>query len=189
MLFRSGIPIDIISRGLKTFYLNEVQNPGRFNIYNVGNFRVLVDYGHNTSGYTGVLDAAKKLGASRLVGVVGIPGDRSNDNAFNIGNISGQNFDYIYIKEDSDLRGRSRGETAKLIEAGVLSSGKSRESVEIILSETEALETAMNDAKPGDLIIVFYEKLEGVLEVIKRASTQKSNKKMQISGGKAVQGA
>lgn len=184
-----GIPIDSISRGIKTFYLNEVQNPGRFNIYNVGNFRVLVDYGHNTAGYTGVLEAAKKLGASRLVGVVGVPGDRSDDNAIKIGRIAGENFDYMYIKEDKDLRGRSPGEIARLIEFGAISSGKARESIKIILSETSALETAMNEANPGDLIVVFYEKLEGILEVIKKASVLRSEVETRTGKEKVTQGA
>lgn len=184
-----GIPIEAISRGLKTFYLNEVQNPGRFNIYNVGNFRVLVDYGHNIAGYTGVLDAAKKLGASRLVGVIGVPGDRSSENAVKLGKIAGENLDYIYIKEDADLRGRSPGEIARLMELGVLSSIKDKGSVEIILSETKALETAMNNANPGDLIIVFYEKFDSILEVIKKASSPKIKKRADQASGKAIQGA
>lgn len=186
--FGLGIPIEAISRGLKTFYLNETQNPGRFNIYNVGNFRVLVDYGHNVSGYTGVLEAAKKLGASRLVGVIGVPGDRSNESTIRIGRIAGENFDYIYIKEDMDLRGRNPGEIARLLEMGALSSGKPRDAMKIILSETIALKTAMDEARPGDLIVVFYEKLEGVLEVIRNMSTMKSKSKAEVVGGN-IQGA
>lgn len=184
--FGLGLPVDAISRGLKTFFLNEVQNPGRFNIYNVGNFRVLVDYGHNAAGYTGVLEAVKKLGASRLVGVVGVPGDRSDESAIKIGRIAGENFDYLYIKEDSDLRGRAPGEIAKLMELGAISTGKSKDSIEIILPETEALETAMSNGRPGDIIVVFYEKLEKVLDVIKKSSSQKNKR---ISKSKAAQGA
>jgi cyanophycin synthetase len=181
-----NIPADTISMGLKTFYLNEAQNPGRFNIYNVGNFRVLVDYGHNAAGYRGVLEAAKKLGASRLVGVIGVPGDRSDESAVRIGKIAGEVLDYIYIKEDKDLRGRNSGEISKLLEFGVISSGKSRDSIEIILPETEALEAAMENGKPGDLIIIFYEKLDPVLEVIKRASESKEKVEKDIINGRAM---
>lgn len=176
-----NIPVDAISRGLKTFYLNEIQNPGRFNIYNIGNYRVLVDYGHNIAGYMGVMDAVKKLGASRLVGVIGVPGDRSDENAVALGRIAGENLDYIYIKEDSDLRGRSPGEIARLMEKGVLSAGKTKDDIKIILPEDKALETAMNKSRPGDLIIVFYEKLDRVMEVIKRVSSR------SIEEGNAVQ--
>ena len=166
------IPVEAINKGLKTFYLSEVQNPGRFNIYNVGNFRVLVDYGHNISGYLGVLEAAEKLGASRLVGVIGVPGDRSDENAVAIGEIAGKYFDYLYIKEDEDLRGRNPGEIAKLMEHGILSAGKSKDDIEIILSETQALKIAMSNGKPGDLIIVFYDKLDEILDVIRKNNSE-----------------
>ncbi|KPU44573.1 cyanophycin synthetase [Oxobacter pfennigii] len=184
-----NIPVDVISMGLKTFYLNEIQNPGRFNVYNVGNYRVLVDYGHNVAGYKGVLEAAKKLGASRLVGVIGVPGDRSNENAVKIGRIAADYFDYMYIKEDSDLRGRSPGEIAKLLEMGAISGGKSKDSINIILSEEKALDTAMNDAKPGDLIIVFYEKLDGIVEVIKRHIDMEGKVRTMAGISKTMQGA
>ena len=180
------IPVDAISRGLKTFYLSEVQNPGRFNIYNVGNFRVLVDYAHNEAGYLGVLDAAKKLGASRLVGVIGIPGDRKDESAIRIGKIAGENFDYIYIKEDRDLRGRNPGEIARLMELGVISAKKEREAVSIILNETEAIENAMKNGRPGDLIVIFYENLDETLEVIKKMNFLKNKKAKNTSNKKAV---
>lgn len=181
-----GIPADAISKGLKTFYLNDVQNPGRFNIYNVGNYRVLVDYGHNIAGYTGVLDAAKKLGGLRLVGIIGVPGDRSDESIMKIGKIAGENFDYIYIKEDMDLRGRSPGEVARLLEFGAVSAGKAKKSMKIILSETEALETAMENAKPGDLIVIFYEKLDPLLEIIKRISESKGAEEKKEYSGRAI---
>jgi cyanophycin synthetase len=184
-----GISPDAISMGLKTFYLNEVQNPGRFNVYSVGNFRVLVDYGHNAAGYTGVLEAAKKLGATRLIGVIGVPGDRSDENAIKLGKIAGESFDYIYIQEDKDLRGRNPGEIPRLMELGALSAGKSRESIKIILSETDALEAAINNSRPGDLIVVFYEELEGVLEVIRKNQSISSKGQEDSMIGKLVQGA
>jgi len=47
----------------------------------------------------------------------------------------------------------------------------------------------MNDAKPGDLIIVFYEKLDGVLEVIRRKLNSGSQGKITIRESKVMQGA
>lgn len=187
--FGLNIPPEAISRGLETFYLNETQNPGRFNIYNVGNFRVLVDYGHNAAGYRGVIEAAKKLGAMRLVGVIGVPGDRSDENAINIGKIAGEGFEHIYIKEDRDLRGRSPGEIARLLELGAISAGKSRDCIEIILSEVDALKAAMDAGRPGDLIVIFYEKLDEVLDVIKKYPSEKAKGKNQIQERSAVKGA
>lgn len=160
------IPINIISKGLKTFYCDENHNPGRFNMFNVGSFRVLVDYGHNIAGISGVIEAAQKLDANRLIGVIGVPGDRTDSSTLKIGEICGKGFDVVYVKEDIDLRGRKPGEVAKMLEQGAIRGGMKRENIKIILKETEALKAAMYMAEPGDLIIVFYEKYQPVVDTI-----------------------
>lgn len=161
------IPIETIQKALASFYADEIHNPGRFNVFNIKDFRVVVDYAHNISGYTHVIEAIKKMGASRTVGIIGVPGDRQDGSIKRIGSIAGKGFDRVIIKEDVDLRGRRRGEVAKLLEEGVLAAGMDPRNVEIILSEVEALKTAMRMAKPGDLIVIFYEKLEPVMATIK----------------------
>nr|MBO2494456.1 cyanophycin synthetase [Clostridia bacterium] len=161
------IPIETIQKALASFYADEIHNPGRFNVFNIRDFRVVVDYAHNISGYTQVIEAIKKMGALQTVGIIGVPGDRQDDTIRCIGFIAGKGFDRIIIKEDVDLRGRCRGEVAKLLKEGVLSAGMDPSKVEIILSEVEALKTAIRRAKAGDLIVIFYEKLEPVMAVIK----------------------
>lgn len=160
------IPINVISKGIKTFYCDENHNPGRFNMFNVGSFRVLVDYGHNIAGISGVIEAAQKLDANRLIGVIGVPGDRTDSSILKVGEICGKGFDIVYVKEDIDLRGRKSGEVAKILEQGVIRGGMKRENIKIILKETEALKAAMYMAEPGDLIIVFYEKYQPVVDTI-----------------------
>ncbi len=44
-----------------------------------------------------------------------MPGDRTNSSTLKVGNICGENFDYVYIKEDRDKRGRKHGEIADLL--------------------------------------------------------------------------
>ena len=93
---------DIVT-GLKTFHNDHQNNPGRFNIYNVGSFRVLVDYGHNPVGYRVVGEALATLGAERLIGIIGVPGDRLERDMIEVGSICAGIFDKVYIKEDKDL--------------------------------------------------------------------------------------
>jgi len=166
------IPLATIEKALSSFYSDVLQNPGRFNIFNVRDFRVIIDYGHNIAGYRTVANAIKKLGATRLIGIIGVPGDRDNNSIRTIGRISGETFDRVIIKEDLDLRGRKQGEVARLLEEGVLSAGLPKQNIRIIYNEIQALRTAMNDAKPGDLIVIFYENLEPVLEVVQCTSEE-----------------
>ena len=68
------VPIPIIEKGISSFYSDELQNPGRFNVFNIKNFRVVVDYGHNIASYKLTGEAIKKMGASRFIGIIGIQG-------------------------------------------------------------------------------------------------------------------
>ena len=165
-----NVPTGDIVTGLKTFYNDHQNNPGRFNIYNVGSFRVMVDYGHNPAGYRAVGDALSAMGAERLVGVIGVPGDRLDRDMIEVGGICAGIFDKVYIKEDKDLRGRQPGETAGYLLEGLIREGFPRSNIEVEHDETRALWKAIKSAKPGDLIAIFYEDLQPVLDTIERAS-------------------
>ncbi len=113
-LIALGLDVNTIRQGLESFN-NEEQNPGRFNVYDVHGTNVILDYGHNIEGYKAVLESVKKMNYKRIIGVIGVPGDRTDSSTLKIGNICGKNFDYIYIKEDRDTRGRKNGEIADLL--------------------------------------------------------------------------
>lgn len=156
------IPSVVIQQAMRTF----AQNPGRLNLIEVGNFRVMVDYGHNPAGYEALISTLKQLNAGRLVGVIAAPGDRRNDVIQNIGRIAGRGFDYIIVKEDKDLRGRVPGETANLLFCGALEAGRYQHDISIILPESEAVLHALNNAQDNDLIAICYEKYDTVMGVI-----------------------
>ncbi len=156
------VPLSCIRRGLSSFD----QNPGRLNLMKIGDFRVCVDYGHNPAGYTALLNTVKRLGAGRLVGVIAAPGDRRDDVIRNVGRVAGHGFDYLFIKEDLDLRGRTPGETAEILRRGALDAGITADRIAIVLDEGAAVQAALESAVPGDLIVVFYERYDDVMAVI-----------------------
>jgi cyanophycin synthetase len=167
-----GIDYDIIRQGLKSFYCNKEQNPGRFNIYFVNNTMVVLDYGHNIEGYKCVIDGLNHIKHNRLIGVIGVPGDRPNSHILEVGKCAGENFDYIFIKEDEDKRGRTKGEIADLLEKGALSAKLPSISIKKILEETEAFKAALDFAGPEDIVIVFFEKQEPLIEIIEKKSME-----------------
>jgi cyanophycin synthetase len=174
-----NIPLQIIERALTSFYCNEIHNPGRFNIFNIRDFRVVVDYGHNLAGYASITEAVKKMGGSRLIGIIGAPGDRSDSSIHSMGKIAGKSFHQIIIKEDRVLRGRQAGEVSHLLMKGVLSSGLPKHAVTMIRNEDEALRAAIQNAAVGDIIVVFYEDLECIMNIINQETTkiEKQNQK------------
>lgn len=167
-LYCLDTPIDIIRKGLSTFMPDIKTNPGRFNIFDMGSFRVMLDYGHNPAGYNAVIKFMQKSKGSRCVGIVGMPGDRPDASIYEVGGMCGSFFSKLYIKEDADLRGRKPGEVAQIFYKAAIAGGLGQESVEIVLSEIEALEKAMREAQPGDMIVMFYENFEAALESIQR---------------------
>ena len=163
-----GIEIKTIREALSEFQTDASSNPGRFNIFELNGFKVIIDYGHNIDGYNTVLEGLKGLKQGRLIGIIGVPGDRPDINIVKIGEISGRHFDYVYIKEDKDLRGRMPEEVAKLLKKGCNIGGLAEDNMEIILCEMTALDKAMSRAQEGDTIIVFYEEYKPLLSLIEK---------------------
>ena len=174
-----NIPISTIENALTTFKADEIHNPGRFNIFNINNFRVVVDYGHNIASYQRTGEALKKLGASKLIGIIGVPGDRQDSFIKKVGTIAGKIFDKIIIKEDKDLRGRIQGEVAKLLLEGVISAGVPKNQIEIIHDEKQALKKAMLEAESEDVIVIFYEDFHGVMQTLKETAKIVESREVQ----------
>ncbi len=161
-----GIPENQIRRGLTSFRPDGEDNPGRFNIFEVGSAKVMLDYGHNIAGYSQVIGFLKKQNAKRLVGVIGVPGDRQDESVKKVGALCGEHFQRLIIKEDADLRGRKPGEIAELLKKAAQKSGNPQLELEVCLKEEDALSKAVATAQPGDFIAVFYETFEPLKSMI-----------------------
>ncbi|MBT9135511.1 MAG: Cyanophycin synthetase [Firmicutes bacterium] len=123
----------------------------------------MLDYGHNVLGITAVADLARGLCSGRLIGVVSAPGDRTDQNIVQLGEVMGAKFDQVFIKEDADLRGRRPGETARLLRHGLAAMGTKAAGEEGPLDEATVLKEALGSARAGDWVVVFYESLESAL--------------------------
>jgi len=163
-----GIEIEDIIKGLSTFKSNEKDNPGRFNQFDVNGVKVIIDYGHNIDGYKNVLSSLKKMKKKKLIGVIGVPGDRTDSSTIAIGEMSGNFFDRIYIKEDKDKRNRKPGEIAALLKKGCQMGAIPESEITVELSEEKALEMAIAAAEPDDIIVVFYEEYEPLVRVVEK---------------------
>lgn len=111
-----GVTREQVATGLATF--GQVHNSGRANLYAHGRGFVFVDYGHNEAA----LRAAGELLATwdgPLVGVVGAPGDRTDELIKNAAHAAAGAFPRVVLREDSDLRGRAPGEVAGIMRAAI----------------------------------------------------------------------
>ncbi|WP_455790670.1 cyanophycin synthetase [Clostridium butyricum] len=172
-----GLNIDycMISKGFSDFMPCD-DNEGRFNMFEYYGRKVILDYGHNIEGYKAVLSCINKLKTkNKLIGVVGVPGDRQDNVIKEIGEICCEYLDEIIIKEDKDRRGRSIGEVSQLLRISMLKN-RNKKNVKVYLDEVDALEYAIKISKKDDIIIVFYENIEPLLNYINNNEQERINK-------------
>jgi cyanophycin synthetase len=171
----AGAHLHDIRQGLRTFSTSFFQAPGRLNLLDVAGIRVVIDYCHNVDGMrqladfvermmTEPLSRAGRIGpatnghtrSGRAIGVIGIPGDRRDDDQREYGAIAAGAFDEIIVREDKNLRGRAPGESAGHVIDGVRAAraaGARTLKSEKILDELGAVRTALRRAAPGDLVV------------------------------------
>lgn len=164
ILVSLGVDYCMIAKGFRGFRLSEKYNSGRFNIYDLDGKKIILDYGHNIEGYRAILKSLKLLKKQNVIGVIGVPGDREDTIIKKIGSMCTEVMDEIIIKEDRDRRGREKGEVAALLKEGIEDAGMNN--YKIILDEEEAFKEALKLGKRGDCIIVFYEKLKPLENMI-----------------------
>ncbi len=165
-----GLLPEEIADAMRAFRNDPSQNPGRMNVYDVHGVHVVVDYGHNPHALSAVAEGLRSLGEGTLRGVIGMPGDRRDEDALALGQVAARVFDEVLCKEDRDRRGRSVGDMALRIAQGVRSAGGRPR---VVLDECEALREALAASAKGDVVCVFYEEIGPVLEEIERFRTSR----------------
>ena len=160
-----GLPIRSVF-SLKTFQ-GESSNPGRNNLYRVGKGYVLIDYGHNPAAFEAICRMAARWEGKRTTGIISVPGDRNDELIAASGRVAAHGFDRVIIKEDTDLRGRESGEVARLLcETVTRESPNSR--CDVVLDEMQAFSDAIRDMIESDVVVLFYDKLPPVLDVLNK---------------------
>lgn len=162
--FAQGVPIEAIRAGLTSFRASVAQTPGRMNLFNLGGYHALLDYAHNAASYEALGSFVCNWKGQRI-GVVGGPGDRRDEDFVNLGKLAAKIFDRIIVKEDLDRRGRPSGEAAELIRQGILQENPQSD-YQVILNEEEAINTGLDRAMPGGLVVILPETVSGALRLI-----------------------
>jgi len=156
MAFSMGLKLEDIRHGLRTFDTTFFQAPGRMNIYDEHAFKVILDYGHNPTAIQAMCDLVDRLEVTgrRLV-VLAAPGDRRDEDIVEIGQIAAGRFARYICRRDDQLRGRGSDEVPNLLREALLASGVPADEILVIPEETVAVDTALREADPGDLLLIF----------------------------------
>jgi cyanophycin synthetase len=162
-----GFKTDDISLSLKTFLPGAAQTPGRMNIFEFKKFKVMIDFAHNPTGYSGIEEFLSTIEAKKKIGIIAGVGDRRDEDIRDCAEIAGRMFDHIIIRQEKHLRGRTEDNINGLILDGLKASGKDV-SYEIIPKEVEALKHAMNMAEEGYFITALSDVITNAIEVVQQ---------------------
>jgi cyanophycin synthetase len=128
------------------------------NIYDEHPFKVILDYGHNPAAVEAMCDLVERLDViGRRIVVLAAPGDRRDEDIHDIGRIAAGRFDRYLCRRDDGLRGRKPDEVPNLLRASLLAHGTPPEAISVIPDEQVAVDTALREAQPGDLVLIFVD--------------------------------
>jgi UDP-N-acetylmuramyl tripeptide synthase len=150
-----GASLDAIRDGLTTMQQDE--NPGRCNVYDLDGVKVLIDFAHNPAAMSALFDMARAIPATRRALCFGQAGDRTDElirdlarDAWAIG------LDRVVVSELAKYyRGRERGDVFRIIRDTLLEGGATDAQVAHHETELESFEDAIDWARPGDLVIML----------------------------------
>ncbi len=153
--------LEDIRHGLRTFTTSFFQAPGRMNVFDEHPFKVILDYGHNPAAIEAMTRLAEQLDtAGKRICVVTLPGDRRNEDIAEAGRIVAGSFDHYICRRDDNPRGRGPDEVPKLMRAALLENGVPEDAITVIPSEELAVQTALELAEPGDLVLIFGDEIQ-----------------------------
>lgn len=158
--------LEDIRTALQSFIPSAEQTPGRMNLYRFRNFELMLDYAHNTGGFTELKKFMSKTNSPHKIGVITGVGDRRDEDIHNLAVLAGEIFDEVIIRLDRDMRGRPESEMTRLLAEGIRSVN-SDTPISVVPDEIEAIQYAMAQATPGSFIFVCTNYIQESTEFVK----------------------
>lgn len=112
-------------------------------------YQIIIDYAHTPGALNNVLHAARKFTENRLIVVFGCGGDRDRGKRPQMGQIAADLGDLVFVTSDNPRR-----EDPEAIIADVIEGLDSDHDVTVITDRKEAIHSALEAAKPGDVVMI-----------------------------------
>jgi cyanophycin synthetase len=160
-----GAGQDAVVRRLASFD-PPVDNPGRATLLRLGDVAVFVDYAHNPAALAATLRTLHRLwGPDRCVAAVTLPGDRRDDLLAACAQVVADAVTRAVLYDDEEPRGREPAEVSTLVEREMRAR---RPALCAVRADgyRDAVTAALKLARPGDVVLLLYEKLEPVLALL-----------------------
>ncbi len=175
-----GFSNEDIKMAVETFIPSPTQTPGRLNLFNFKNFKILLDYAHNPAGMRALQQFIENIDCTVKVGIIAGIGDRRVEDNNEMGSIAAEMFDEIIIRQDKRLRGKTEEELIKMLDDGIKMHDPNIKTT-IIPSEAEAIKHAVDNAVDGALIVLCSDVVPDALELVKRLKEEESDRLYEFS--------
>lgn len=152
--YLSGFNKELMVASMKRFLPNQEFLPGRINIINFPDFKLMIDYAHNEVAILNMQKFLETEKCNKIIGIISATGDRRDKDIIKMGYQCSLMFDEIIIKHDLDGRGRTQQELTALLLEGIKQNPKLKE-VRIISDEFKALDYAIQHAQKNNFIYYF----------------------------------
>lgn len=141
--YELGIDSDTIQTGIEEIYI-----PGRMTLIKYNDINIIIDYAHNYLSFVKLYETVRaSLKPVHIHSVFGVPGERSAVRKRDLGIAAEKYADYIYLTAD-DPGYEKVEDLCNQIKAYI------SKPCMIIEDRVEAVYTALNNAKPGDTVIL-----------------------------------
>ena len=115
-----------------------------------GDYTILIDYAHTPDALENVLKSIRKVTRGRLVALFGCGGDRDRTKRPIMGRIAADNADFVVVTSDNPRTEQPEAIIADIV-AGMEGTATPRE---VICDRPSAIEWAINNHQPGDVIVL-----------------------------------
>ncbi|MBM9603340.1 cyanophycin synthetase [Desulfopila inferna] len=159
-------PLEQIRNGIMTFYPSANQNPGRMNLFDFQNYKVLVDYCHNPDSARALAALLPRLSPGRKIALCHGTGNRTDEQIIEYGIALASIYDYVVLA-DFDPRSRPAGETSRLVREGLIKGGVREDFIDIVAEPEKAVEYLFSKAEKGDLLVINPDELEPVMSQVR----------------------
>jgi UDP-N-acetylmuramyl-tripeptide synthetase len=142
-----GFGLEAAARALKTC----AGAPGRFErVEGADDFAVVVDYAHTDDALANVLRTAREVCEGRVITVFGCGGDRDRTKRAPMGEAAARLSDVVIATSDNP-RTEDPQKILADVEVGLRAVGRPYRT---IADRREAIHTAVDEARPGDLVLI-----------------------------------
>ena len=165
--FLWGFKTEDIRAALETFVPSPAHTPGRMNLFEFKDYKILVDYAHNPDGLKGIQSFLRSVNASFHTGVISGTGDRRDDDIREMGRQAAKMFNEVIICQEKYLRGRTKEEMAELLIEGLTEENPGI-SYKVMENSSQAWDYVIAKIKPGELLTITSNSINDAYQVVKK---------------------